>query len=202
MKIKAYALAISLLLASTGLAQTSPDVVEHKYFVGTTAFVLFNLLPDPEPPRYAQLNLGIQITPRDALSLELITWQYYGPLGRPYGTDKKSTGFPGRVRTRGVGLAYKRNVLGRWYVAVHSTPLLQEYLSGDGERIQTGFQLFNTARIGYDAELLRGRVYIQPSVAVTSWPINTNLPESFQVEEDKWRKFFLFEPGLHVGVRL
>jgi hypothetical protein len=36
---------------------------------------------------------------------------------------------------------------------------------------------------------------------MTFWPINSNLPESFQREENKWKKYFLGEPGLHFGFR-
>lgn len=197
----AFALVFLWSAGTSQAQQPKPDDVPSRYFVGTTLFVLYNLVPDPYPPRYAQVNVGLQLSPADALSLEAITWQYYGPLGRPYGQHSGDSNFPGRVRAYGLGLAYKRDVLGGWYVAVHATPLLQEYLDEDGALIQTGFQLFNSFRVGYDAPLFGGRVYVQPSVAVTNWPVNTNLPASFQAEEDKWPNYFLFEPGLHVGVR-
>jgi len=195
-------LLVVLGLASAGSAQPSDDAPDHRYFVGTSGFVAFNLLPDDYPPRYAQLNVGVHLSPRDALSIEAITWQYYGPLGRQYGPDygSEASNFPGRVWAYGVGLAYKRELWNGIYAAIHSTPLFQEYLDESGEHIQNGFQLFNAFRAGYHAELFNGRVFIEPSVAITTWPINTNMPESFRAQEDNFPGYFLFEPGLHVGV--
>ena len=195
--------AMALVLTASAAHAQSPDREDPRYFAGTTAFVLFNVIPDDQPPRYFQAVVGVQLTPRDAVSVEAITWQYFGPLGRPYGPDYESedSAFPGRVRAYGIGLAYKRDIVGGLYVAAHATPMLQEYLDEDGGRIQTGFQLFNSVRVGYDVELWGGRVYVQPSVAATNWPIATNLPASFQIEQDKWPRYFLGEPGLHVGVR-
>ena len=205
MNKKSWILALLLLLpAGLVKAQSSGSgEVEYSYFIGTTAFVLYNLIPDPLPPRFAQVSAGRRLTRRDEVSVEAMTWQYFGPVGRPIGPDfeSKDSNYPGRVRAYGVGIAYKRNVSGRLYAAVHSTPMLQEYLDENEKRLGTGFRLFNTFRIGYDASALSGRVFIQPSIAATYWPINTHLPDSFQVEEDDWPNYFLFEPGLHVGFR-
>lgn len=194
---------IILCDTSTGATQPAPDRHSvHRYFAGTTAFILYNLVPDPHPPRYLQINVGYQITPTDAISVEAITWQYFGPQGRPYGPNFESadSNFPGRVRAYGVGLAYRKELWEGIYAAIHSTPFFQQYLDESGETIRNGFQLFNTARVGYHAELFRGRIFIEPSVAVTYWPVYTNLPEAFQVEENLWPNYFLAEPGLHVGV--
>lgn len=170
---------------------------EFKHFIGSTLFVLFNLSPDP--PEYYQLNYGYRITPKDVLSIEAITWTYKGPLGRPYGPDfdNEASEFPGKVRAFGLGLVYKRFLWKGLYTQAHATPFLQHYLDRDNEKIQSGFQLFCTLRIGYHLRLFKRRLFIEPSIAMTSWPVNTNLPPAFQVEEDKWPKVFLGEPGLH-----
>ena len=196
-------LAILILCIRAGYAQNPvTQEPEHKYFVGSTLFVVANLLP--EPPRYIQLNFGYRTSKVDFVSIEAITWQYSGPLGRPYGPDHgaKRSNFPGHVRAYGVGVAYGRFLWKGLYAAVHATPLFQRYLDLNYKQIQTGFQLFNTLRFGYNIEMFNNRLFIQPSVAFTNWPVNTNLPESFQVEEDKWPNYFLFEPGLHIGINL
>lgn len=72
----------------------------------------------------------------------------------------------------------------------------------DGRKIQNGFQLFMTGRVGYQVSLLGGRVFLEPSMAATAWPVNTNVPESFAAKEQKWPRYFLLEPGLHFGWRL
>lgn len=196
-------LAILILCIRAGYAQDpGMQEPEHKYFVGSTLFVAANLLPDS--PRYFQLNFGYRLSKADFISIEAITWQYSGPLGRPYGPDHvaKRSDFPGHVRAYGVGFAYGRFLWKGLYAAVHATPLFQRYLDLDYKQIQTGFQLFNTLRFGYHIKMFKNRLFIQPSVAFTHWPVNTNLPQSFQVEEDKWPNYFLFEPGFHFGINL
>ncbi|GAB5534499.1 MAG: hypothetical protein Rubg2KO_07480 [Rubricoccaceae bacterium] len=196
---------LSLVLCLEAMAQdASPMPDDGRVFIGTSAFVLYNLVPDPNPPRFVMVTAGYRLTDNDDLSVEAITWQYHGPKGRPYGPDfeSASSNFPGRVRAYGVGLAYRRVLWKDLYAALHSTPMLQEFLDEELDRIQTGFILFNTARVGYEFRLFDGRVFAQPSVAATFWPINTNLPDDFQAEEDTWPSYFLAEPGLHVGINL
>lgn len=205
--MKAFVLdfALSILITSTVCGQT-PEPLEkgyqkYKHFVSTSAFMLYNVFPTDDPPRFYQVNYGHRLTEKDAVIVEAITWQYFAPLGIPYGpsyTDKDEF-FPGKVRAYGVGLAYQRFLWKGLYTTLHATPLLQKYLSEEEETIQKGFQLFVTARIGYHLEVFRNRIFIEPSVAFTSWPVNTNMPESFRVMERKWPSYFLFEPGLHAG---
>ncbi len=80
-------------------------------------------------------------------------------------------------------------------------PLLQRYVDENEVRIQDGFQLFLTFRMGYHVSLFRDRFFLEPSVAFTHWPFNTNVPAAFAEKESKWPDYFLFEPGLHFGVR-
>lgn len=194
--------AITLFFFSNSFSQTSTDdVAPKKHFIGSTLFVLATPILDPSP-EYFQLNYGYRITEKDVISFEAITWKYSGPLGRPYGPDYDDEGsnFPGHVKAFGAGLAYKRFIWKGAYAQIHSTAFKQNYLDMDNKKIQSGFQLFNTLRLGYHIDLFKKRFFIEPSIAMTSWPINTNLPDSFQVEEDKWNKYFLFEPGLHIGI--
>jgi len=99
--------------------------------------------------------------------------------------DDPDDTFPGSIRGYGLGVAY------RCYSVYNDT---------NKEAIQRGFQLFMTLRFGVHIDLFRERAFLEPSVAFTSWPINTNLPDSFARQEDKWPSYFLFEPGLHFGV--
>lgn len=199
MKRKFYFYLSLLLLTNLSLQAQNEEVIAQKYFIGSTLFMLFNLAPDP--PQYYQLNLGYRLTPKDVLSVEAITWRYAGPLGRQYGPDygNPESDFPGKVQAFGVGLAYKRFLYKRAYIQIHSTAFLQNYLDESNDKIQSGFQLFNTVRLGYQIRLFKNRAFLEPSIAVTFWPINTNLPDSFQVKEDQFSKYFLGEPGLHFG---
>jgi len=163
--------------------------------------MLYNFVDTPEPPSFYQLNFGYRITAKDILIVEAITWKYYAPLGIPYGPSygDSSVNFPGYVRDFGVGLAYQRFFWKGLYSTLHVTPFVQQYFNPDKEKIQTGFQLFTTLRLGYHIKLFKNRLFVEPSAACTYWPINTNMPDSFAVQENIWPNYFLFEPGLHVG---
>ncbi len=203
MKLKAYfLLGITMILFSNGFSQSvKRDKQRKKHFIGSTVFVLATPLLSPSP-EYYQLNYGYRITPKDVLSFEAITWKYSGPLGRPYGPDfdNEESDFPGHVKAFGAGLAYKRFLWKGFYGQIHATLFKQNYIDKNKNKIQSGFQVFNTLRFGYHIELFKKRCFIEPSIAFTNWPVNTNLPASFQIEEDKWNNFFLFEPGLHFGI--
>lgn len=196
-------LIIVLILSCFSIGKTQEEnksQFKQKHYVGTQAFVLLTPILDPSPEFY-QLNYGYRFTEKDELSLELITWRYDGPLGRQYGPnyEKPETSYAGDVKAVGAGLAYKRLLWKGLYTQLHSVAFRQRYRNEEQQKIQDGFMLFNTLRLGYHFKVFKGRWFIAPSVAATYWPINTNLPASFQQEEDKWSSFFLAEPGLIVG---
>lgn len=181
-------------------SEVAPEEDRRRFFVGTSLFMAFNLLP--EPPSFFQLNVGWRPTERDALSLEAITWTYHAPLGIQWGPKFGDPAFdyPGRVRDVGVGVAYQRFWWEGLYTQVHAVPFVHTYYDEHRDKIQTGFLLFTTLRAGYHIGLFRDRVFVEPSVASTWWPIETNVPAVFEAENDRWSSFFLFEPGLHAGV--
>lgn len=184
------------------LSNTS-RVLATEYFIGSSAFMLVNLdEDDPEPPNFYQLNFGVRTSSNSSVSIEFIQWTYYAPLGIPWG-DKhgdKDYNFPGSVEAKGVGLAFQTFLTKKFYTALHATYMKQDYKDENKEIIQSGNQLFMTLRFGYHMRFFNDIFFLEPSIAFTHWPVNTNLPDSFQVEEDKWDNHFLFEPGLHFGV--
>lgn len=61
-----------------------------------------------------------------------------------------------------------------------------------------------TYRLGFHVPLFKNRLFIEPSVAVTNWPVNTNVPESFQVLEGEWpgySPFLYFMPSFSILFR-
>lgn len=191
-------LALSFFNALSQVSQTGDKPRTH--FVSSSLFMMANFFP--ESPNYYQLNYGIRLRPKDALIFEAITWEYRAPLGIPYGKSfrKEEENFPGIVRDFGVGFAYQRFWWKKLYTTVHAAPFLQQYLTPEREKIQTGFQLFLVGRVGYHIKLLKSRqLFFEPSIAFTYWPVNTNMPELFAAMENKWPNYFLFEPGLHIG---
>jgi len=169
--------------------------------VGSSLFVLANLVPDEYPPAFYQLNAGYLVTPRDRLSVQAITWRYYHPLGIPYGPSFMSPkeAYPGHVREYGIGVGYQRFLWNGLYSSVEAVPLMRRYYDSQDREIGKGFQLFLTLRGGYHVDLL-DRVFLEPSIAFNQWPVATNVPDGFAAQDRKWPSYFLFEPGLHVGV--
>lgn len=193
-----------LATVSQAQAQTVEDTLpERRHYVGSSAFVLANVVPNDNAPSFYQLNYGYWLTARDVVSVEAITWKYHWPLGLPYGPSFEAPDqrYPGHVREFGVGLAYQRFLWRDSYSAIHATPLVQTYVDDQGRKIQNGFRLFTTLRFGYHFRLFSDRFFVEPSVAFTHWPISSNVPEAFRERERRWPNYFLFEPGLHIGMK-
>ncbi|MFC1897971.1 hypothetical protein ACFLYJ_00200 [Candidatus Cloacimonadota bacterium] len=124
-------------------------------------------------------------------------------MGIPYGKSYEDSDeeYPGYIREFGIGVAYQRYLWRDLYVVQHALPLLQMYMDEDDKKIQNGFQLFCTSRVGYHLEFFDNKWFVEPSLAFTYWPIKTNVPNSFEEMDDKWNNYFLFEPGLHFGYK-
>ncbi len=191
---------IATILLSIVLQAQNQNASNKECYVGSSAFMLMNLIliNDPEPPRFYMLDIGYRITPKNVVSLEAITWNYYEPIGMSGKEKSDGPNFPGRVEAYGLGLTYKRFIWKQAFAKIHATAFHQNFLDESEEKIRSGFQLFNTLRLGYQFRIFKNKFFIEPSLAVTNWPINTNLPDAFQDLEDGYDKFD-FEPGLHFG---
>jgi hypothetical protein len=177
------------------------DSTYKKWFVGSTLFMLANLIPDNNPPGMVYLNLGYRITGKDAISLELKTWKYGWPLGIPYGKsyEAEGDGFPGKVREYGFSLAYYRFLWKGLFAQIDVMPAWQTFFNDNGKKMDKGFQIFNTYSVGYHVKLFKDRFFIQPSIAITHRPYQSKMPDSFKAIDDKWSRFFFGQPGLHFG---
>ena len=105
------------------------------------------------------------------------------------------------MRSFGITIAYKRFLYKGADAAVQAMNSLQRYADENNRTIQNGYQLFMTFRLGYHFAFAKNRLFIEPSIAKTYWPINTNVPESFTKKEGNWPNYFIFEPGVHFGVK-
>jgi hypothetical protein len=203
LKLTFTLLCITLMYANPkAAAQTGKqDSTYHRHFIGSSLFMVANF--STNPPDFYQLNYGYRLTPKDVVSVEAITWTYKAPLGIPYGSSYgvEAENYPGSVKSVGLAFAYQRFLWKDFYTAVHAASFLQTYRNERKEKIQNGYQLFCTFRLGYHWKLFKNRFFIEPNIAATYWPVNTNLPESFKQKENKWSNYFLFEPGLHFGVK-
>lgn len=188
-----------------GLTQASAqyskkDSTYNECFVGSSAFMLGNLLPE-DSPEFIQLNLGYRITEKDVVSIEVKTWRYHHSLGIPYGDEfgQDEFRFPGFIRERGFALVYQRFLWKGLYTGVHVMNAWQRFINEEGKKIDNGFQIFNTYRLGYHIKLFKNRFFLEPSIAITHRAFHTEMPESFKVMDEGRSKFFFGEPGLHFG---
>ncbi|MGG7666670.1 hypothetical protein [Dyadobacter sp. BHUBP1] len=177
------------------------DTTYRRYFMGSTLFMIANLIPDNNPPEMIYLNLGYRITGRDVISLEFKTWKYAWPIGIPFGKsyEAEGEGFPGYIRERGVSLNYQRFLWKGLFAQVDVMPAFQTFVNDNGKKIDKGFQIFNTYSVGYHIKLFKDGLFIQPSIAVTHRPYQSKMPDSFKQVDDRWSRFFFGQPGLHFG---
>ncbi len=202
--MKVLLFALTLLMASPLQASAqyaSQDSTYKRYFVGSTLFMLANLVPDNNKPEMVYLNLGYRITRKDVVSLELKTWKYAWPIGIPYGKkfEAEGEGFPGFIREHGISLNYQRFFRERLFAQVDVMPAFQTYVNDNGVKIDNGFQVFNTYSVGYHVKLFKDKFFFQPSIAITHRPYQSRMPDSFKQVDDRWSRFFYGQPGLHFG---
>lgn len=178
------------------------DSTFKRWFAGSTMFLLGNLA-STNSPGFVQINLGYRINGKEAITVEPKTWKYAWPNGihpffnKAYGKPEEE--FPGYIREYGVAVAYQRFFWKGLYAELNVMPTWQRFVDDKGEKIDNGFQVFNTYRAGYHVKLFKDRFFIQPSVAITHRAYHTKLPDGFKQLDDKWSKFVFGEPGLHVG---
>jgi len=200
-KISTLVFVFTLLNSLSSLAQYEKgDTTYKECFVGSTLAMLGNFLPENKPD-FVQLNLGYRITGKDVFSIEVKTWKYAWSLGIPYGEsfEAPEEKFPGYIREAGFALVYQRFWWKGLYSSLHVMSSWQNFVNEEGNKLADGFQLFNTYRLGYHFKLFNNRFFIEPSLAITHRPYQSDMPESFRQLNDKWSKFFIGEPGLHFG---
>jgi len=184
-------------------AQTaSQDSTYKRWFVGSTLLMLGNFIPDDtNPPKFFQLNLGYRITPKDVVSLEFKKSRFAWPLGIPWGPsfDAPGENYPGYISQYVPTIAYNRFWWRGFYTGVYALNAFQKYYNEDNKKFASGYTLFMTYRVGYQLKFFKNRFFFEPSVGFTHWPVQSNVPESFQSIENKWPKYFGWEPGLHFG---
>lgn len=207
MQKKILLFALTLMVGSYQLVKAqdiTQDSTYKKWFIGSTLLLLGNCVPDdPNPPKFIQVNVGYRITPKDVVSFEFKKSIYAWPLGIPWGPsfDAPGLNYPGHVRILAPTLAYQRYWWKGVYTAVHALNAFEKYMDESNKKIGNGYTLYLTFRLGYHLKFFKNRIFFEPSVGLTYWPVRTNVPESFKAVENKWPNYFPFEPGLHFGYK-
>lgn len=195
----------SLVLAiMCGIPLAAEEAVggENSCLIETSAWMVMNLTPDS--PDFYQLCLGYELDEKNTLFLNGITWIYRQPLGIPMWDPKFDTpeaAYPGYVRGFGLGLGYQRFLWKGLFASVYAMPFLQNFCTDDDQRIQSGFQLYLQAQLGYQIDLFKGRFFLKPAIYANWWPVNTNMPDSFKEQENNWPAYQSFEAHLNFGFR-
>jgi hypothetical protein len=195
--IRKSLLAILLIVMFTMLAfsQTEKRVSTFsRNSIGSSLFLLGNI---KDSVNFFQLNYGYRLTLKDIIIAEAITWTYYEPLGT-YGSSDEF--YPGKVKAYGIGLGYQRFLWKNLFTTVEPTFFLQQYYNAGNEHIQNGFQLYLQFILGYRFEFFQKRLFVEPAYAIKYWPVNTNVPSSFETIESGAPKY-KFEPSLNFGIR-
>jgi hypothetical protein len=199
-------IALALFLASSlelKAQYEDTDSTYKKYFVGTSLFVFLGNLDTENPPNFFQLDLGYRLTGKDIIIISPKTWKYAWPNGiHPFLNDayyKPEEKFPGYVREYGITFSYQRFIYEGLYAQLDVMPTLQSFVNDNGKKIDDGFQIFNSYRVGYHFKLFNDKFFFQPSICVTHRAYHTTLPNGFKQLDDKWSKFIFPEPGLNIG---
>ncbi|MDP3927697.1 MAG: hypothetical protein Q8R57_01610 [Bacteroidota bacterium] len=196
----AFLMASSLQLKAQYSKQ---DSTFKRWFVGTSLFVLLGNLDTENPPNFGQLNIGYRITGKDMITLAPKTWKYAWPNGiHPFlnsAYKKPEEKFPGYVREFGVTASYTRFLWKGLYAQLDVMPTWQIFADEKGKKVDDGFQIFNSYRVGYHIKLFKDKFFFQPSICMTHRAYHSTLPNGFKQLDDKWSKFIFPEPGLNVG---
>jgi hypothetical protein len=170
------------------------DSTFRRYSLGSTLFLLGNI---EDSVNFFQLNFGYRLTAKDNIIVEAITWTYYEPLGT-YGSSDKF--YPDKVKTYGIGLGYQRFLWKNLFTTVEPTFFLQQYYDTGNKKIQKGFQLYLQFILGYRFEFFQKRLFVEPAYAIKYWPVNTNIPSSFEAIESG-APSYKCEPSLNFGFK-
>lgn len=192
---------VSRLQVNAQYAKT--DSTYKKWFIGSSLFVFLGNLYKENPPNFIQLNIGYRITGKDIITLAPKTWKYAWPNGiHPFlnkAYKKPEEKFPGYVREFGVTVSYTRFLWKGLYAQLDVMPTYQVFVNDKSKKNNTGFQIFNSYRVGYHIKLFKDKFFFQPSICMTHRAYHTSLPDGFKQLDDKWPKYIFPEPGLNIG---
>ena len=196
---------IGLVLVVTGSLQVyaQNDTIVSKYrkwFVGSSLFMLGNF-DKTNNPKYVQINFGYRITPKDVLSLDFKKSVYSWPLGIPFGSssfDAPGENYPGHARIIAPTIGYQRFLWKGSFASIHALNAFETYYNEDKKKIGNGYTLYLNFHLGYQFKFFKNRLFFEPAIGCSYWPIRNNVPQSFKVVEEKWNNFFI-QPGLNFG---
>jgi len=202
MRKKGFLLGVLVLLASTlqlSAANAEQDSTYRRWFVGSS-LLMFGNFSQVNNPEYVQLNAGYRITPKDVVSVEFKRSIYSWPIGIPFGPsfDAPGLNYPGHARILAPTIGYQRFWWKGVYTSLHALHAFEKYLDMDKKKIGNGFTLYLNFHIGYQFRFWGNRIFFEPALGCSYWPVRTNVPAAFKAAERAWPNYFI-QPGLHFG---
>ncbi len=184
----------------------------YKYRASIPVIILPQLFmdswDDTKHTQHLELHIKRNLDDKNIIGVKLATWRLFQPMGITWWdglVDKLETEtefYPGHVRASGIGLTYQRMLWKGLFATVEVLPQFQTYLDGDNQKIDNGFQLYNSYHLGYHISFgKQKRLFIEPQVHCQHWMFESDAPEGFRELDDKWRNYFLFEPNLYFGLK-
>lgn len=191
-----------LLLASNLQAKAKFGQREstfRRFYVGSTLYLLGNL-DRTNNPEYVQVNFGYRITPKDVISFEFKRSVYAWPIGIPFGPsfDGPGLNYPGHARILAPTIGYQRFWWKGVYTSVYSLNAFEKYMDEDKKKIGNGYTMYINFHLGYQFKFFKNRLFFEPAIGCSYWPIRTGVPESFKAVEKRWPNYFI-QPGFHFG---
>jgi hypothetical protein len=192
-----------LVLASSlqvNAQDAKQDSTYRKWYIGSSLLMLGNF-DKTNNPEYIQLNVGYRITPKDVVSFEFKRSIYSSPLGIPFGSssfDEPEENYPGHARILAPTLGYQRFWWKGIYTSVYALNAFEKYMDENKKKIGNGYTLYLNFHLGYQFKFFKNRVFFEPAIGCSYWPVRNNVPESFKLAEKKWPNYFI-QPGLHFG---
>ncbi|MEQ8925762.1 MAG: hypothetical protein RLO81_08085 [Fulvivirga sp.] len=185
--------------------------VAHKYRISTPVITLPQLVMDSWDDRkhtqHIELHVKRNLDNKNIIGLKFATWRLFQPMGITWWDglldklETESEFYPGHVRESGIGITYQRMLWKGLFATVEVLPQFQTYMDLDGNKLGNGFKLYNSYHLGYHIAFgKKKRFFIEPQVHCQHWMFDNNAPDGFKELDDKWRRYFLFEPNIYVGV--
>lgn len=191
------------LMAGTQIVQAQTvekDSTFRRWYIGSSLLMLGNL-DQTNNPEYVQINVGYRITRKDVISFEFKRSIYSWPIGIPFGPsfDKPGLNYPGHARILAPTLGYQRFWWKGVYTSVYALNAFEKYIDENKRKIGNGYTLYVNFHLGYQFKFFKNRLFFEPAIGCSYWPIRTGVPESFKKLDEKWPNYFI-QPGLHFGV--
>lgn len=199
-----FALSFTSMFGQTNRNESIETSIERIFSVSTSYLSFANFGEEKTNTHHYELHVGYKLTPKDRIGIKLATWKMFAPMGMPMQEQLKfdeNNFYPGRLRESGIGVTYQRMLWKGLFATIEMLPQIKTYIDENDKKIGNGFKLYTTYHIGYHISLFKNRVFLEPQIHCNYWPIDTNTPESFKQEDDKWNNYFLFEPNLYIGFK-